>query len=327
MARKRPNIEGELTALKQVADKGTTDQLTAAVAEALVSTSNLLVEQAARLIPEKELRVAEDWLLAAYERFLVEPSETDKGCRAKLPLVEALTHLEYDDPGFYRRGMLYQQWEPVWGKSVDTAGNVRGACGYGLIQSRLASPASTMLELVDLLNDHDRLARYHAAKAIGMMGAPASVPVLRMKVYVGDESFEVSGECFRGILMNDSTGGIGFVAPWLKADTDIAIEAAAALGECRDAKAIQAIIDACQDCSADLLDAFYISIGLSRQAIAIDFLLQQIRSNSANSCRAVKAMAPNRFYPGIVDQVTAAVTEASDRTVAATFRSSFHDGR
>jgi len=191
------------------------------------------------------------------------------------------------------------------------------------MQSRLASPTSTMLALVDLLNDHDKLARFHAAKAVGMMGSPASVPVLRMKTHAGDESFEVTGECFRGILINDATSGIDFVAPYLSSDTDTAIEAAAALGDCRDARAVQAIIDACEKCSADLLDAFYISIGLSRQPVATGFLLEQIRTNTANACRAVKALAPNRFYSDIVDQVKAAVAEADDRIVNTTFRNSF----
>ena len=323
MARKRPTIEEQLLSLKQTADDGSPGELTAAVQQALAANSNLIVEQAAKLVPERELTVSEDLLRSAFDRFLRDASETDNGCRAKLPLVEALVHLEHDDPDFYQQGMKYVQLDPVWGQRADSAGNVRGACAFGLIRSRMASPAATMLALVDLLNDSDKLARMHAAKAIGLVGSSATVPVLRLKALAGDPEFEVVGECFRAILNHDAADNIEFVSRYMAGEPDVAIEAAASLGECRNAAAVQAVISATQHCSSQLLDAFYISIGLSRLPQAIDFLVDQIEANSTNACRAVKALAPTRFYPELSERVAAAVTLGGDHGVEAVFRECF----
>lgn len=319
MSGKRRTPEEQLQELRISSETLSGDAAIAAVERALAARSNLVVEFAAKLVVQQELNVSVTLLLDAYHRFLKDPLEIDKGCRAKLPLVEALTNLELDDPEFFLVGMKYTQFEPVWGKSEDTAGNLRGACAYGLIRSRTASPANTIIALVDLLGDPDKLARTHAARAISATGSSSSVPVLRLKASLGDASFEVMGECFRGLLENDVTSSVDFVAGFLKQETDLAIEAATALGECRNEAALQTILAACDQCSGDLTEVFYISIGLSRLPAAIDFLLQRISVNSTDACLALKALAPIRFYPGISDQVEKAVRTTADKVVTVTF--------
>ena len=129
--------------------------------------------------------------------------------------------------------------------------------------SRIASPATTLLALVDLLNDTDRVARAHAAKAIGLIGSHASIPLLRQKTLAGEPDVAVKGECFRGVLANNICSGVELVSRFISADPDIAIEAATPKSECRDERAAQALIAFCTQCPADLLHAFYVSLSLS----------------------------------------------------------------
>ncbi len=330
--KKRCKVEDRLAVLQQLADAtDSVDELTSAVMAALADASNLVVELAARLIVDRDIIVSARILISAFDRFCANDGETDKACRAKVPLVEAMLHRDVDEPDFYLRGIKYVQIEPQWGgpggggPPTDSAAHLRGLCAHGLIRSHVASPASTMLALVDLLNDPQRQSRAHAARAISLMNSPASVPLLRMKVLTGDSEAEVQGECFRGMLHSPNQESIDFVAGYLESDPDVAIEAATALGESHQPAAVKALIAAVARCSLDLMEAFYVSIGLSRQPDGVEFLLQNVRDNSANACLAIKALAPARFYPGITEQVEAAVQQTGDVTVSRTFQQCFVD--
>jgi len=330
--KKRISVEDRLAVLQQLAaDTNSVDELTSAVVAGLGDASNLMVELAAKLIVDREIIVPEQTLIDAFDRLCASNGETDKACRAKVPLVEAMLHRDVDQPDFYLRGMKYVQIEPQWrgpggdGPPTDSAAHLRGLCAHGLIRSHVASPASTMLALVDLLNDSQGQSRAHAARAISLMNSPASVPLLRLKVLTGDPAPEVQGECFRGMLHSPNQESIDFVAGYLDGDPDVAIEAATALGESHQPAAVKALIAAVAKCSPELVEAFYVSIGLSRQSDGVEFLLQNVRDNSAHACLAVQALAPARFYPGITEQVEAAVQQTGDVTVLRTFQRCFVD--
>ncbi len=330
MARKkRITIEDQLAALRKAADKAEADhsalpELVAAVEFALGDPSNLLVDYAAKLIVEHDLAVPAKMLFDAFRRFCDDPTDTDKGCRAKNAIVEAMLHLDIDDPDFFMQGMKYVQHEPTWtGSPEDSAAHLRGLCAHALIRSHTASPATTMLALVDLLNDPERHSRAHAARAIALMHSPASVPLLRMKVLIGDSDSEVLGECFRGMLETPKEESIDFVASYLEDEPDVAIEAATALGESHHEAAVRALIAAATTCPSDLIEAFFVSLGLSRHPSAIEFLLNRIRNNSGYACHAVKALAPIRFYPDVTEKVAEAVRIADDHQVTESFRSCF----
>src|SRR5262249_10204252 len=72
-------------------------------------------------------------LVAAFDRFMIEPEESDKRCRAKIAIVETLNKIEYDRDDVFLRGIRHVQMEPVWGKSEDSAGHLRGAAAFGLV--------------------------------------------------------------------------------------------------------------------------------------------------------------------------------------------------
>lgn len=312
MPAKRLTPEQHLQQLKADSDDLFGDELVDSVEAALTSKSNVVVEFAAKLVVDRECRVKEDLLVNAFNYFAEDGVDRDKNCRAKTPLMEALTSLGHDEPDFFLAGMKYRQEEPAWGDPVETAANVRGASAYGLIRCRSASPAGTMIALVDLLTDKEPLARVHAAHAIGATGSPAAVPVLRLKARSGDLHFEVLGECFKGLLQNDLTSGIEFVASYLPRGEDVAIEAATALGATRDERAIAELISATKLCDDDRLEAFLVSISLSRVPTAIDFLIHCVTGDNFRSIPALKALAPNRFYPDILRQVRDAVADSAN---------------
>lgn len=323
MPAKRMTPEEHLESLKADSDTLLGDDLRVCLESALKSKSNLVVEFAAKLVVTRESRVSTEPLVAAYAFFAEDGLSRDRNCRAKTPIVEALAWLEYDDSDFYLAGIQYRQIEPAWGEPVDTAVNIRGASAYGLIRCRSASPAATMIALVDLLADKEALARVHAAHAIGASGSPAAVPVLRLKARSGDTNFEVLGECMKGLLSNDLASGIDFVASYLTRGEDLAIEAATALGATHDERAIRQVISASKVCDEDRLEAFLVSISLSRLPVAIEYLIDAIREDSIRALPALKALAPNRFYPDIRRQVESAVADGGNSQVHESFEDLF----
>lgn len=320
-----------LTELKVATDTVSDDQLMALVQQALRSKYSLVVEQAATLVRARELRIDPSLLLTAYHGFLVESdgsnapgkSIEDKNCRAKLPLVESLHYLEFDDPDFYSAGMLYEQWEPAWPENQDTAGNLRGAHAFALISSQLASPHETLMKLVSLLFDHTTSAQVHAASAIGQLGHPGSAAVMKATILQGNHRHEVLGECLRSLLRNDKTS-LSFIAKYLESD-ELVIEAASALAEFGSVEGLGLVMTKATQVSGDFQAALFVILGISRHAEALDFLLTNISGSIAVAKYAVKALAPKRFYPNVVRQVEAAVSAVNNPSLWSVFRKVFDD--
>lgn len=322
---KKPAIDERLEHVRTLQHENSADDLRHGLEQALSDSSNLVVEAAAKIVGEQELSRFQTRLLDAYDRFLIDPVDTDKGCHAKIAIVEALNRLDFDDADFYLRGMRYTQHEPAWGGSEDTAAHLRGACAYGLVQSGQLSFVPIMTALVDLLADPCKTARVHAAGAIANTGRGEAIPVLRLKVLSGDPKFEVMGACFSGLLQLDAENSVPLVAARLTSDDiDIALEAAAALGETRHADATQALIDAWKETHDRQLQVpFLLSIGLSNQPEATEFLLQLITENTAGSEDAVRALAPNRFYGDLRERVEHVIRGTKNKRLLALYDAEF----
>ena len=56
-----------------------------------------MVADAAEIAGWRIILVLAPDLVAAFDRFMIEPVETDKVCRAKIAIVEALNKIEYDN--------------------------------------------------------------------------------------------------------------------------------------------------------------------------------------------------------------------------------------
>ncbi len=324
MARsRRIQPDQRLALLRQRLQDLSTNAMTAELRSALGDESNFVVEQVAKIIQEHVICDLVPDLLSAYHRFLPNGAECDKGCRAKLAIVEALLPLDFEDPDFWLAGMKYRQQEPVWSGSIDTAVDIRGICAFGLVRSRLAAPSDLLIALTDMLADSEFGARSHAARAIAAAGLPGCAALLRLKASIGDANSEVLGACFTGLLELDASRHVEFVASFLRLHSDVAIEAALALGSSRNRGAAMLLLKACDHCSSDQTESFWISLGLSRQPEAVEFLISRITTARSDAVQAIRALAPIRLYEDIAARVLAAVQTSGSRELAAVHRCEF----
>jgi len=147
-----------------------------ALGKALRDKHYRVVGKAASLAEERLLQERIPDLLAAYARFLQDPVKRDPNCIAKKAIARALVTLECRDTSFYLEGIRYVQLEPVWGGTVDTAADVRGACAMGLVSSGYARAVQEL--------------RDFAALALGESRHPLALKHLRERwddVLVSDE--------------------------------------------------------------------------------------------------------------------------------------------
>ena len=89
--------------------------------------SNLVVAAAAAIAGEGTLVGLAGDLVAAFDRFLVNPLKDDKLCRAKVAIVQALDRMEHQGPDVFLRAARHVQFEPVWGGTEDSAPPLRAA--------------------------------------------------------------------------------------------------------------------------------------------------------------------------------------------------------
>ena len=114
-----------------------------------------------------------------------------------------------------------------------------------------------------------------------------------------------------------------FVAGFLRLHSDVAIEAALALGSSRNRDAAMLLLKACDHCSSNQTEPFWISLGLSRQPEAVEFLISRITTARSDAVQAIRALALIRLYDDIAVRVLAAVQTSGSRELAAVHRSEF----
>jgi HEAT repeat protein len=309
---KAPSSQEKVARLKALRDDPHSPAAQAEIKKALRDRSNFVVARSAELIGEWQLRPLIPDLLAAFDRFMADQVKTDPQCLAKAAVAEALTKLEHDDRSFFLKGLRYVQLEPAWGGERDSAAQLRGICAFGLVQSSWGDALEVLNHLTDLLADPEKPARINAARAIAQYSRREGIPLLRLKVRTDDEDPEVIGECFSALLSLAGSEAVSLIAEFLQSpDTGLRLEAAAALGESREPEAFAALKH-CWETSSDssFKRSLLISIGLSRQPPALEFLLALVRGKDLeNACAALEGLAPSRFHEAIREKVAAAVKE------------------
>src|SRR5882724_8989275 len=136
------SLESKLARLRELRGAAPSPQLVQELRLALADTSNLVVTEAAALAGAARVANLAADLVAAFDRFLDNPLKTDKRCRAKIALAEALNQLEFSDEDFFWRGARYVQLEPVWGGEEDMAAALRVACAFALVRTRANAQAT-----------------------------------------------------------------------------------------------------------------------------------------------------------------------------------------
>lgn len=305
MAKAR-GVDAKLARLRLVRAEPVAPALLAELRDALADKSNLVVAAAAEIAGERSLSDLTPDLVTAFERFLVDPVETDKLCRAKIEIVEALNKLAADAEDVFRAGLRHVQPEPAWGGSEDTAAALRAAAAFALVR---VNPRDLIVLLADLLADPEKVARVAAARALGASGHLAAIPLLRFKARTGDEEPEVVVECLTALVSAEPDQAIPFVGGFLHATTDeIAEGAALALAESRRPSALDLLKGSWPKARRDaaLAGVVLLAIAITRLPAGIEFLLGVLAEGEA---AALPALAIHRHNPAIRERVAAVVAE------------------
>ncbi|MEC4814927.1 MAG: hypothetical protein SAK29_16850 [Scytonema sp. PMC 1069.18] len=290
MAKSR-KLEETLSTLAQIRDNPTSEEAIAILCQVLKSKYSVAVAQAAKMVGEFAIAQLISELVAAFARMMVKPVQTDPGCLAKKEIAETLYRLEYSDESLFLEGIHHVQMEPVWGGTEDTAAILRGVCALGLV--RMNYP-EVMNELADLLADPKPEARVGAAKAIAYTGNSQGVPLLRLKVRMGDKAPQVLSECFTALLQLAPTQSLPLVASFLDNPEEQVCELAAlALGESRLYEAFHTLKTWWERTrNAELRRTGLLAIAMLRHDEAFEFLISLIHDDKSTDAKdAIAALS------------------------------------
>lgn len=308
MAKQR-SVDAKLNRLRALRNEPASPAHVDELRDALGDKSNFVVAAAAEIIGDRGLAELGPKLVEAFQRFVIDPVETDKLCRAKIAIVEALHKIEYDAEETFRVAIRLVQAEPAWGGSEDTAAPLRAAAAFALVR---IGPRDLLISLADLLTDKEKVARAAAAKALGASGQSAAIPLLRFKARVGDDEPEVIGECLNALIAAEPKESIPFVAEFLTADDDEVTEGAAlALAESRRADALDILTKHWPRARGKSLEGvLLLAIAITRLPAGIDFLVDVLAKEDGEAAQSViSALAIHRHNPAVKDRVAAIVAK------------------
>jgi len=313
---KRVDLDAVLLRLKEIRQDPGAEGARDALREILGGRLSHAVAKAAEVAGEVQLRDLEDDLAAAFERFMRDPVKRDPGCRAKTAVVDALQHLDAHTSDLYLRAARHVQLEPVYGGREDTAAELRGAAGRGLVRMNHPDALSVLAEL---LADPQVVARISAARAIAYHGGQAGLPLLRLKVLTGDPEIEVVSECLLALLRISAADSVEFVERFL--DGELAEAALLALGESRAPEALPALRRFWERTAhPDLSRTALLAIAMLRSEDAIATLLEWIRSEPGPVARdAIRAFEIYRNDERVVERVEQVVRRRKEVDLMPTF--------
>lgn len=308
MAAGRNLKRGADRALDHLSELREAGQSAAAEAEVIA-----LMGHASGHVAARAIKLAAEWRMEnaipaiedAFERFLTNPLEADKGCFGKLAVVEAFIAMETHRPDIYWRGIRYRQMEPVWGKPEDTAPPFRAACGRALA---LMGHYRVHVALAELIMDPERVAREGAVSALSWLATSKAELVLHMKVLCGDPEPLVLGECFRTLMTHWPGDAFDQVAAQLASpDPDVVEQAALAIGESRHEEAFEHLSAAYERSLSDVKRALLLPIALVRSDEAFDFVVEKLENGPESV--ALAALEALDLFKG--DEARAARIEAA----------------
>jgi HEAT repeat protein len=290
-------FEQQIAALDALREASEPDRA-AQLRKVLTHKNNFVVAKAADLIREFHLQDLAPALLEAFDRFFEHPEKSDPQCWAKNAISRAVAAFEYQEPEVFLRGMRHIQLEPVWGGRSDTAGTLRSTCALALVQCRTLTNDDLLRYLVDLLSDADKTVRSEAIRAIEQVGSSSASLLLRARATLGNDEPEVVGACYGGVLRLEGAVAIPWVARFLSKGDDAAGEAALAIAATHSREAFE-VLQKSLDGSSDpwFRSVLLSAIALTRQDGAMEFLLDQVKSESQDAERALEAIVRSMPSP------------------------------
>ena len=283
---KRKNIDARLAALEALRETRDSSATRAALTDALEHGEAILAMKAAQIAGTLGQTELSDTLVDAFARFMNDPLTTDKGCLAKSAIASALKVLEHEDNSVYLAGVQHLQPEPGYGGPTDTAVGLRCTCVAALVENGYRD---VLVEIAMLLADREAPVRMAAAQACAATESPEGVPLLRLKLLVGDEEPEVSHACCSGLLALDERASLDFIVKRLQSrDPDEYGPAALALGESRSDRAYDALRSWYDDAVLhEQRTAALTAIALINRDPAMTFLFDTLKSGAAHDAREV----------------------------------------
>jgi HEAT repeat protein len=310
MAKAR-SVDAKLNRLRTLRSEPETASHVAEIRDSLADKSNFVVAETAEIAGERGLVELGPTLVDAFQRFLNDPVENDKLCRAKIAIVDAIHKIEFDAEQTFRVALRFVQAEPAWGGSEDTAAPLRATAAFALMR---IGPRDLLILLADLLTDSEKVARAAAAKALGACGQSAAIPLLRFKARTGDQEAEVVGECLNALIAAEPKESIPFVGEFLKSsDEEIAEGAALALAESRRPEALEILKNRWpRERGRSLESVLLLAIAITRLPAGIDFLIEVLGKEAGETAAsALSALAIHRHNPAVKDRVVAVMSNKS----------------
>ena len=292
--------------------------------KSLGDSSNLVVAEAAEIIGTRLFAELAADVAGAFARFMIEPEKSDKRCRAKIAIVEALNKLDYPEEEVFLQGIQHVQMEPVWGGHEDTAAQLRGSSAYALVRLDYSDVLNLLAEL---LVDRDKVARVAAAHALGATGKLAAVPLLRFKARIGDADPTVTGECLTALMRLAPTESLPFVTRFLyAADASLQEGAALALAESRRPESLEVLQDFWRKTQGgSIQEVVLLAISMLRLPAALDFLLEIVGGeNQSAALAALSALTIHRHNEPFKERVAAIVAQKRSAALKTRFEAKFN---
>lgn len=267
--------------------------------KALAHRNNFVAAKAADLIRQFELTQLIPDLLTAFDRFFSDPIKSDPQCWAKNAISRALAAFDHQDPDVFLRGMHHIQPEPSYGGPSDSAATLRATCALALVQCRRLLEPDLLAHLIELMDDKDKSVRVEAIRAIEQINSTSAAMLLRLRAILSphlnsklqEDEPEALGACYSGILRIEGASAIPWVARFLDSSDDSAAEAALAIAGTHSAQAFEVLRNRLTHQSDPWFCSVLLSaIALTRQDAALEFLLEQVRSEYLHSEAAIEAI-------------------------------------
>lgn len=307
-------------ALKELVDAGDQAdpvQATEVLRDVLSRGTSATVAEAAELAARLNLVRLASALAAAFERLCGSGMRSDRYCRGKVAVVNALRQLKCTDAKSYRDAMIcYWPTRPRHG-GHDEAADLRIAAAYAFAE---LGPSSEVEELAGLLADPVANVRLAAVRCVAALGGLLTGPLLRLKALLGDDDPNVLEACFDELLARDKEQYLPVIAYHLKGDSSrVRASAALALGQSRRPAALDILSSEwLSNGDPELKHSLLLAIGLLNIEPAVEFLLNLLDGGRANASDALAALSYCRA-PGVRERVQAEVEKVDDAHLSREF--------